>query len=414
MTTELLRSDANHRPKTVLAAALLGWLFDGFEMGLFPVIARPALQNLLGAPDEAAIGEWVGILTACFLVGAACGGFLFGWLGDKIGRVRALSASILCYSLVTGLGYFATSPEQLASLRFIAALGMGGEWALGVALVMEVWSDKHRPLLAGVIGASANIGFFLVGFVARVFPVTVDSWRWMLLVGVLPALLVFFIRLFVPESRRWQEAVKKTPSKPLREVFGATYRARTLLGIALASVALIGTWGSVEWLPTWADQLVAGKDPDAKANTQMLRSAGSLLGCLIGPLIGAAIGRRAAYAVLCVIALGISAYLFRAIETYGPAFQLFTFLMGAASTTFYGLFPLYFAELFPTRIRATGQGVCYNTGRVFAALGALYAGSLVASFGSYPDASAVITLIYGAGLFLVFFAPETKGQKLQD
>jgi SHS family sialic acid transporter-like MFS transporter len=414
MTSELLRTDANHRPKMVLAAALLGWLFDGFEMGLFPVIARPALQNLLASPGEAVISEWMGILTACFLVGAACGGFFFGWLGDKIGRVRALSASILCYSLVTGFGYFATSPEQLAALRFIAALGMGGEWALGVALVMEVWSDKHRPLLAGVIGASANVGFFLVAYVTWLFPVTPASWRWMLLVGVLPALLVFFIRLYVPESRRWQQAVQAQPSRPLREIFGRVYYARTLLGIGLASVALIGTWASVEWLPVWADQMVAGKDPSAKSTTQMLRSTGSLFGCLIGPLVGAWIGRRPGYAVLCLVALGISAVFFRTIDSYGPAFLVFTVLMGAASTSFYGLFPLYFAELFPTRIRATGQGVCYNTGRIFAAVGALYSGYVFAQFGGYPQTFAVITLIYGLGLFLVFFAPETKGQKLQD
>ena len=126
----------------VLTAALLGWMFDGLEMGLFPLIARPALQEMQAAHGSLAgdsfVGTWMGIITAAFLLGAALGGGVFGWLGDKIGRVRALSFSILCYSLFTGLAYFAHTPEQLTALRFLAALGMGGEWSLGVALVMEV------------------------------------------------------------------------------------------------------------------------------------------------------------------------------------------------------------------------------------------------------------------------------------
>src|SRR5665213_129587 len=123
----------------VLLAAFLGWLFDGFEQGLFPLIARPALQNILvnAVGNDGLIGQWMGCITATFLVGAALGGLTFGWLGDRIGRVRAMSLSILTYSLLTGLGYFAMTPWHLGIVRFISALGMGGQWSLGVALVME-------------------------------------------------------------------------------------------------------------------------------------------------------------------------------------------------------------------------------------------------------------------------------------
>src|SRR6478735_6294298 len=153
-----------------LLAAFLGWMFDGMEMGIFPIVARPALKEMSplgmgGAELEAFIGFWMGWATALFLWGAAIGGIIFGWLGDRVGRVRAMSLSILCYSLFTGLSYFAAQPWHLPAFRFIAALGMGGEWALGVALVMEVWPKKHRPMLAGVIGASANVGFALIALV---------------------------------------------------------------------------------------------------------------------------------------------------------------------------------------------------------------------------------------------------------
>ena len=150
-----------------LAAAFLGWMFDGMEMGLFPLIARPALLQMQQAQGleltDAFVGQWMGYATAAFLLGAAAGGVVFGWLGDKIGRVRAMAASILVYSLFTGMIYFATEPWHLAACRFVAALGMGGEWSLGVALVMEVWPEKHRPLMAGIIGAAANVGFALIG-----------------------------------------------------------------------------------------------------------------------------------------------------------------------------------------------------------------------------------------------------------
>ncbi|HSU67101.1 MAG TPA: MFS transporter, partial [Tepidisphaeraceae bacterium] len=247
----------------VLTASILGWLFDGYEQGLFGVIARPALQDVLHSTADANVGPWMGHITACFLIGAAAGGIAFGWLGDRIGRVRAMGLSILAYSLVTGLGYFAQTAWQLGAVRFVSALGMGGQWALGVALVMECWPEKWRPMLAGFMGAAANVGFLLVGIVARVHPVTVQSWRWMLLVAALPAALVVFLIAFTPESERWRAAAKTSSGTPLAEVFGRRLIGRTLLGILFASVALIGTWAAVQWMPLWADQLVQGHNPSA-------------------------------------------------------------------------------------------------------------------------------------------------------
>src|SRR5438477_9280662 len=140
-----------------LTAALLGWMFDGFEMGLFPVVARPALIELVGVEQrptkeqDEAISPWNGLIIAGFLVGAAAGGVLFGWLGDRLGRVRAMSLSIFTYAIFTGLCGFATEAWHIAALRFVASLGMGGEWSLGVALVNEVWSGKSRAVTAGLI-----------------------------------------------------------------------------------------------------------------------------------------------------------------------------------------------------------------------------------------------------------------------
>lgn len=214
-----------------LIAALLGWLFDGAEMGVFSLVGRAAVKDMLGpTAGENQIGFMFGIIIAVFLVGAATGGVLFGWLGDRIGRVRAMSLSVLTYALFTGACGFAQAPWQLGVLRFVASLGMGGEWALGVALVMEVWPNRSRALMAGLIGAAANFGYLLVGVIGIwLFTIlddfeslltaiglpkhTVDmlvtregkGWRLMMILGTLPALLTFFFRIFVPESHKWEE-----------------------------------------------------------------------------------------------------------------------------------------------------------------------------------------------------------------
>jgi MFS family permease len=214
-----------------LTAALLGWLFDGAEMGVFSMVGTSSVADLLGlAPNEVGnplVRSWFAVIIAIFLVGAATGGVVFGWLGDRIGRVRAMSLSVATYAIFTGLCGFVRTPEELGVLRFIASLGMGGEWALGVALVMEVWPNRSRAFMAGLIGAAANVGFMIVGFVGLALNAVIDQltagllaiglgndtvamltshngWRIIMMLGALPALLTFLIRLFVPESEKWQ------------------------------------------------------------------------------------------------------------------------------------------------------------------------------------------------------------------
>jgi MFS family permease len=414
-----MNDDSQRARYLVLAAAFLGWMFDGMEMGIFPLVARPALQEMQAAAhilDEQFVQLWMGRITAAFLLGAAAGGLVFGWLGDRIGRVRAMSASILCYSIFTGLAYFAQNPWQLGGLRFIAALGMGGEWSLGVALVMETWPREKRPLMAAFIGAAANVGYAVIAILAIQFPITKESWRWVMMVGAAPALLTFFIRLFVPESERWQESVKKSgKAKPVREIFSGSLLKPTLLAIAFASVALIGTWGSIQWLPLWADQMAGTTAPRAKAYTQLLSASGAIVGCLIGPWIGHRLGRRPAYFALCLSSLLVCAYLFRFVHIYGSTFLVMVFLGGATTAAFYGWLPLYLPELFPTRVRATAQGVAFNSGRILAALGAWQLGELMNFFDkSYAKAGATITLIYLVGMIVIWFAPETKDRPLPE
>lgn len=245
-----------------LLAAFLGWMFDGLEIGLFPLVARPALTDLLGQSEAGLVGKWIGIMTAVFLVGAATGGVVFGWLGDRIGRVRAMTLSVLTYAIFMGLCGFAGNVWHFFLFRFIASLGMGGEWSLGVALVMEIWPNRSRAFMAGLIGAAANVGFLLIALVGLVLGRVIAStetgllaaglpqdwvtalvansgWRLLMLFGAMPALLTFFIRLMVPESERWLHAKEQ----------GATdnWATRDLLGVA------IGACGPLTMIYLWTN-----------------------------------------------------------------------------------------------------------------------------------------------------------------
>jgi MFS family permease len=344
---------------------------------------------------------------------------VFGWLGDRIGRVRAMGISILAYSIFTGACYFAAEPWQLAGLRFLAALGMGGEWALGVALVMESWPERWRPVLAGVIGAAGNVGYLLIAGIVASFPVTPDHWRWTMLICTAPAALAFIVLAFLPESPKWRQSVRDAAPRPLRELFTTRLIRPTLLGIALASVALIGTWGCVQgFLPSWVDKMTgppATPNPFAKGQTLMAISIGAILGGFIAPLVGGRIGRRYAYFALCATSLVVCQVLFNFFDTFDHAFLLMAVLTGFCTASFYGWLPLYLPELFPTRVRATAQGICYNFGRIFAAAGAVSTGRLTQLFGgSYPRACATMSLVYLIGMALIWFAPETRGRPLPE
>jgi len=440
-----------------LAAALLGWLFDGFEMGIVPPLSRTALVELLepnpmpaldsSGVDPAAlrearqhldklVGEWNGYIYAAFLVGAACGGWLFGWIGDRIGRVRAMVFSVLTYALFTGLCGLALEPWHLALLRFIAALGMGGEWALGVALVMESWPARSRVVLAGLIGAAANVGFMLAAVLvlatgALGFQAAGGGWRWLLAVCAFPALLTFFIRVFVPESERWQEAVQTGPRPGLVDIFTPELRWRTLVGALLAGVALLGTWGSVQWVPPWVSKMAG---PQMASLAQICSGLGAVAGSFCGALLGDRLTRRLAYFLLSLGSLLSCAILFRYpchfedfrivgddsfwtwLGTVDWRFMGMVFAVGFLTASFYGWLPLYLPELFPTRVRATGQGFAFNSGRIVAAGGALSMGYLMkyAFEGDYGYAGATISLIYVAGLLVIWLAPETKGKPLPE
>lgn len=395
-----------------LAAAFLGWMFDGMEIGLVPLVARPALKELLGPGFD--ISTWFSVIMAVFLVGAAVGGLIFGWLGDRIGRVKAMFWSIMVYAVFTGLGGFATAAWQLAIMRFMASLGMGGEWALGVALIMEVWPVKWRPMLAGLIGAASNIGFLLIAVMGLVL--NQASWRVLFFVAAAPALLAFLVILFVPESKRWQQAASSGPKNKISDIFQPSIRRNAILGTLISTIILLGTWGSVQFIPAWADRLTEGGVPTARAWAQIASAIGAIVVAFLAPIVANITNRRNTYFLLCLASLLSCQYLFRWSGLgYGNLFLSWVFIVGGLTASFYGFLPLYLPELFPTRIRATAQGFAYNAGRILSAIGVLGSGQILRFFNEdYAQMCAIISLIYIAGLILIWFCPETKGRPLPE
>lgn len=423
---ELTRGQRLH----VLIAAFLAWTYAGFGIALFILIHRPMMQDLLGRDaDEAVITRWFAWYQAAFLFGAAAGGWLFGWFGDRIGRTQALGQSVLCLGAFTLASYFASSPEALLVLRFLACMGIGGVWPNAVALVAEAWPDASRPFLAGLLGAAANVGQVAMGFVGYTADITADAWRWTLLAAAVPAALGLWVRFAVPESVRWLKARAASSLVrigPMREVLRPPLLSRTLLGICLAGIPVIGTAANGNWLVPWTDQVAErnaralsesgpaptkkAADPRGKAITQMVRSSGGFVGSLIGGVIAAALGRRLSYFLMSLGCLVASSYVFGRLEPFQPGFQAWTFILGFMGVIYFGWLPLFLPELFPTRARATGTGVSFNSGRIVAGVVVLSAGFLLHLFGGeYPRVGFATGLIYGVGMLIIWLAPRRAG-----
>ncbi len=395
----------------VLATAFLGWMLAGLIMVIIPLAGRAATIDFLGPGHEAMVAMWFSRYICAFLLGAAAGGLLFGWLGDRIGRSRAMGWSIICYSVLTGLAYFVETPWQLTVMRFLACLGVGGMWPNGVALASEAWSNVSRPILAGLIGASANLGFMLLSALAMAYPITPESWRWVTLAGLPPVFLGVFVLAAVPESPHWLASRVKSKqhqdSSPMLAVFQPPLLKYTLLGICLGAIPLLGNWGAANWLVPWAGKIGEEMgEPTLKAWAQWTKSGGGAIGALLGGWVANSMGRRRSYFLMCLFSLGISLHIFYNLQPGGPTFLAWVFAVGFFGTLFFGWLPLFLPELFPTRVRATGSGVSFNF---------LAAGLLMERFnGDYARVGQITCLVYVAGLIVIWFAPDTSDSQLED
>ena len=403
----------------LVSCALLAWLCAGILMAIPPLTTRSAVAAM-GITDEALRGRWFSWYVCAFLLGAAAGGFIFGWLGDRAGRSKAMGLSVLTYSLFAGCCYFVTSPEQLLVLWFLSSTGVGGVWPNGVSLASEALPGMSRPWISGLFGCSANLGLMLMAMLAWWKPISPDDWRWVMLVAATPLVLGLIVLVFVPESPAWLVSrqlptIRKSPSL-VGTVFRPPLLRFTVIGILLGAIPLMGNWGSANWLVPWADQAQeqAGTT-ELKAWTQWMKSGGGAVGSLLGGWLASFCGRRTAYFLISFAAVGSSSYIFRFLSPLDDTFLVWVLIQGFFGTIYFGWLPLYLPELFPTRVRATGTGVTFNWGRVLTAMGVLLGGQIMLTYNwNYPRIGQWTCLVYALGMVVICFAPDTSRIKLEE
>ncbi|MBS2025478.1 MAG: MFS transporter [Deltaproteobacteria bacterium] len=419
----------------VLGAAWLGWGFDIFDGLLFNFVSPLCVPSLLhlthGSPEaQKAALYWNGVLTSVLLVGWAIGGVVFGRITDRLGRTRTLLLTMLTYALGTAACAFAPNLLVLGLFRFIASLGIGGEWAAGASLVAEAVPEKQRVRAGAFLYTSAPAGLFLAIFVNDFFTRKLGStvadpdlaWRAVFLTGLLPAAVGLLIRLKVKEPGRWRPS--EVPPK-LAEIFTPALKKRTYSGLMVAAVAILTWWSCNAFLPVVARYLAGVAFPSAAAaelskakaewvtNATLYFNVGGLIGTLLTIPFAARMGRRPLFFIYFA-GSAISIWL-----TFGfplePAHRLMMLsLVGLTVFGVFGAFPFYLPELFPTRLRGTGAGFCYNAARAITAAGPFAVSTFAASGGNPVDVLRWVAIGPLLGVVFLFagLGIETKGETL--
>ncbi|MFP6676042.1 MAG: MFS transporter [Pirellulaceae bacterium] len=443
----------------VLTIASLGWIFDVFEGQIFVASMNEAMPELLGIGTDPAVARgWNDWALGSFLLGGAFGGVIFGVLSDKIGRSKTMIMTILCYSLFTCVTAFAQAPWQMVVLRFFVAMGVGGEWAVASAMVAEVMPLRSRPVMSSIFHGSSVFGTLLAAAAGAFVVGNPDfGWRWGFAIGALPALLTLWIRWKLREPDQWvaahELAAKGEAEKPgqIKELFQGANLRSTVIGVSLASIGLVTFWGghiygknalfrhaqvaalAAEDVPAQApadkDKAVQDRYNDAKDAafdvhrveikraemlSMVLNTIGGGLGLVLFGFISNRLGRRGAFIFYHAIAFVMVILLFKVLIPNNasatvlaitlPVFGFFTLGMHAG-------YAVYFPELYPTRLRGTGGGFCFNMGRIATAVA--FFGFGATTIGS-EEKAVMLAPLYLVGVVVVLFARETRGEELAE
>lgn len=442
----------------VLTIAALGWLFDTMDQQLFVLARTPALKSLLG-PD-ADVPFYSGVATTVFIVGWATGGLVFGLIGDKLGRARTMIWTILLYSIFTGLSAVSVTWWDFTLYRFMTGMGVGGEFAAGVALVAEVMPQRARPFALGLLQALSALGNMAAAGISLLLPPQleiqgVSGWRWMFLVGIVPAILVIFIRRGLREPEAWVQAKMAAEQGEredlmhqklgdIAELFGTPrWLGRALIGITLSSAGVMALWGVGFFTPELVRGNVFGHLTEDVQDywasiTSLLQNLGAFFGIYAFSLLAARVGRRPAFAVSFLASFAAIVMVFGFMKEQNQILWMIP-ILGFCTLMPFGGYAIYFPELFPTRLRSTGIGLCYNVARYLAAGAPMVLGMLTVAFTSkqsdrsdarladfswlsqlggaddaFRYAAITVALVTFIGVLILPFAPETKDRPLPE
>lgn len=423
--------------KTLLATNL-GWLFDGYETYALILTVGVALRQLLDPSEYTQIPVFAGTVIAITLLGWGLGGMIGGILADYIGRKRMMMYAIAAYSVMTGLSALSQDWITFAVARFLVGVAIGSEWATGASMVAELWPDRHRGKGAGLMQCGLGIGFFLASLIWLVVaPLGEDAWRYMYVIGVLPALLTLWIRRGIPESPLWQRTNERRRAALGRRRSGAVLEGedaaltrftivdlfaepalarRTVIVFLMSLTTTVGWWGISTWVPPFIGSTAAKAGmvgPQWASYAGMAYTAGAIAGYVSFGFLADAFGRRRVTMTFFVLALVLTPILF--LWTQDLTLLLILACINAFfSNGQYSWMPVWLPELYPTRMRATAMAFAFNAPRFIAFLGPLVAGTLIVQFGGFGQAATILALIYIVGIAAAPFLPETRGQALPE
>ncbi len=421
-----------------LVASNLGWTFDGFEVFALILTVGVALHQLLDPSQHPFIPAYAGAIIAITVFGWGLGGLLGGVLADYLGRKRSMTLTILAYSLLTGLSAFAWDWLSFAVLRFLVGLAIGSEWATGASITAELWPAKARGKGGAFLQAGYPIGSILAsGVWLAIGSSGPGAWRYMYLIGVLPALLVFWIRRNIPESPRWEESHRRRRAAydlrrqgaalegenaalvrfTLVDMFAEpAVRMRLFLTFVMSLSVTIGYWGVSTFVPAYVGSVATAAGLPAQryaALVGLIQNLGALIGFASFGFLADAFGRKPTtilYYVMCLILTPVVYLWVKDIHLLLLAFAIYGFfIQGCFSWT-----PIWLPELFPTRMRATAAGFIFNAPRLISAIAPLAAGTIIVGLGGYGRAATIIGMFYILGLIAVPFLPETRGKPLPE
>jgi MFS family permease len=426
----------NREQWNVLIASNLAWLFDGFEIYALLLTVGFALHQLLAVAQYKDIPEYAGYVLATTVFGWATGGVIGGIIADYIGRKRTMMLAILAYSLTTGLSALAWDWQSFAILRFLVGVGIGSEWATGASIVSELWPDHARGKGGGLLQSGAGIGSFIASGAWLVLGgLGPNAWRYMYLVGILPALLVLWIWRGMPESARWEEAAERRRAARALQASGSALAAEhaalarftvadmfvdksvrwRLIGAFLMMLSVtFGFWGVATFVPTYVGKVASGMGLSAPyyvAVSGLLGTGVAIFGFITLGFLADGIGRKPTvmlYYLMCLVLTPVVYLWAHSMAALLVAVTVFGFFTGGI----WAWAPIWLPELFPTRMRGTAVAFCFNAPRWVSCIGPLIAGTLIVALGGYGYAATIIGLFFIVGVVVAPFLPETKGKPL--
>ncbi|MCI0454277.1 MAG: MFS transporter [Candidatus Dadabacteria bacterium] len=400
-------------------AAFLGWTLDAMDLLLFAFAVSSIATVFNLNPSQ------VGAIFSVTLFSSAFGGALFGIVSDYVGRVRALTYTVLLYSAFTGISAFSPNVTFLLVCRLFLGLGMGGEWASGEVLVAESWPRQHRGKVIGMVQSGWAIGYILAAILATLIIPNLDinlGWRILFLIGITPAFLVFYIRRNLVEPEIWKKTAEmrkerklseKGQSFTLSQIFGRDLIRYTITATVLTSLCMIAYWGLYFWIPQFLSRPVeeGGVGLGTKGFAWIIPiNIGAFIGCNTFGWISDRFGRRPVFFAYLVI-MAILVWFFGHAKDLTTVLILGPFI-GFFGTGFYSGFGAIFSEIFPTRARGTAQGFCYNFGRGVSAVAPPLVGYVAGIYG-YGLSLITVSVFAVAAAIVVLTLPETKGKKLE-